>query len=163
MPSCGSCTRCLTACPTNAFPKPYLLDARRCISYLTIELKGPIPVEFRPLIGNWIYGCDVCQDVCPFNRFAPESAEPAFQTKNWDTAAPPLLELLSLTEAGFKEKFAQSPIKRIKWERFMRNVCVAAGNWGDPAVAAPLEALIKTSSPLIQEHASWALNQLRNK
>ena len=160
MPSCGRCTRCLQACPTDAFPKPYVLDARRCISYLSIELKGAIPEEFRPMMGNWIYGCDVCQDVCPFNRFAPETVEKGFAADHWETAAPPLLDLLSLTEDGFKARFAGSPIKRIKRERFLRNVCVAAGNWGDERVRRPLQVLLADPSPLIQEHAAWALQEI---
>ncbi|MBK9051340.1 MAG: tRNA epoxyqueuosine(34) reductase QueG [Chloroflexi bacterium] len=160
MPSCGRCTRCLTACPTNAFPAPYVLDARRCISYLTIELKGWIPVELRPLMGNWIYGCDVCQEVCPFNRFAPESVEPAFRLVAWDAAAPPLLDLLTLDEAGFEARFAHSPIKRIKRGRFLRNVCVAVGNWGDAAAVPYLIPLLSDPDPLVRGHAAWAVGQI---
>jgi epoxyqueuosine reductase len=159
-PSCGRCQRCLEACPTNAFPEPYVLDARRCISYLTIELKEWIPPELRPLLGNWVYGCDVCQLVCPFNRFAPASGEAAFWTKDWQTAAPPLLDLLQLDEAGFQERFAHSPIKRIKRARFLRNVCVAAGNWGDAAAAPPLMALLSDHAPLARGHAAWALGRI---
>lgn len=102
LPGCGRCTRRLTACPTHAFPSPYVLDARRCISYLTIELKGWIPRELRPQMGHWIYGCDVCQDVCPFNRFAPERGEAGFRWLDVNAAAPPLLDLLALDEAGFQ-------------------------------------------------------------
>lgn len=160
MPSCGRCTRCLTACPTNAFPAPYVLDARRCISYLTIELKGWIPVELRPLMGNWIYGCDVCQEVCPFNRFAPESGEPAFRAVDWAAAAPPLLDLLTLDEAGFRARFARSPIQRIKRGRFLRNVCVAVGNWGDAAAVPALVSLLNDADPLVRGHAAWAVGQI---
>ena len=160
IPSCGSCTRCLNACPTDAFPRPYVLDARRCISYLTIELKAEIPEDMRPLLGNWIYGCDVCQEVCPFNRFAPESVESAFRATSWEVAAPPLLELLALTDEGFKQRFAGSPIKRVKRERFLRNVCVAAGNWGDTAVVEPLRRLLSDPSALVKEHAAWALGRV---
>lgn len=160
MPSCGNCRRCLDACPTNAFPEPYVLDARRCISYLTIELKGWIPTEMRPLMGNWLYGCDVCQEVCPFNRFALPSAEPAFQASDWNAAAPPLADILRLDEAGFGERFATSPIRRIKRARLVRNACVAAGNWGDPAIAPALAALLADPEPLIRGHAAWALRRI---
>jgi epoxyqueuosine reductase len=161
MPSCGRCQRCLEACPTNAFPQPYVLDARRCISYLTIELKGEIPHDLRPLMGNWIYGCDVCQLVCPFNRFAPASGEAAFWAQGWESAAPPLLDLLQLDEAGFQERYAHSPIKRIKRPRLLRNVCVAAGNWGDAAAVPHLTALLSDDSPLVRGHAAWALAQIK--
>lgn len=162
MPGCGTCHRCLTACPTNAFPEPYILDARRCISYLTIELKGWIPLALRPLLGNWIYGCDICQEVCPFNRFALATKEAAFQG-SLDQMAPPLLELLSLDEAGFNQRYQNSPIKRIKRARFLRNVCVAAGNWGSETAVAPLTALLKDPEPLIRGHAAWALHQINNE
>ncbi len=162
LPTCGRCTRCLSACPTNAFPKPYVLDARRCISYLTIELKGWIPRELRPLMGNWIYGCDVCQSVCPFNRFAENWGEDGFQAAAWETAVPPLLELLALDEEGFKQRFANSPIKRIKYARFMRNVCVAAGNWKDKAAVRPLIDLFSRPEAIIRGHAVWALRQIQN-
>lgn len=168
MPGCGSCRRCLDACPTNAFPEPYVLDARRCISYLTIELKGWIPPELRPLMGNWIYGCDVCQDVCPFNRFAQPTTHPAIQLTNhlanepinWNTIAPPLLDILALDEAGFNERFARSPIKRIKRARLLRNACVAAGNWGSQAAVPALAALLEDPDPLLRGHAAWALHQI---
>jgi epoxyqueuosine reductase len=160
MPGCGRCTRCLPACPTAAFPEPYVLDARRCISYLTIELKGWIPVELRPLMGNWVYGCDVCQEVCPFNRFAQPVAEPAFYPVDWQAAAPPLLELLALNEESFARRFAESPIRRIKRVRLVRNACVAAGNWGDPAAVPALAALLADAEPLVRGHAAWALRRI---
>ncbi len=160
MPSCGKCSRCLDICPTDAFPQPYLLDARRCISYLTIELKGWIPRHLRPMIGNWVYGCDLCQIVCPFNRFAPETTENAFRPVDVDAAAPPLLELLRLNEAAFADRFAGSPIKRIKRDRLLRNVCVAAGNWGDAAAIEPLVQLLSDPSPIIRGHAAWALGKI---
>ena len=164
MPNCGSCRRCLDACPTNAFPEPYVLDARRCISYLTIELKGWIPHELRPLMGNWIYGCDVCQDVCPFNRFAQPTGELAFQPTNqppnWNAIAPPLLDILALDEAGFNERFAGSPIERIKRARLLRNAAVAAGNWGSEAAVPALTSLLEDPEPLIRGHAAWALRQI---
>lgn len=160
MPSCGRCTRCLVACPTAAFPAPYVLDARRCISYLTIELKGWVPRELRPLMGNWVYGCDVCQEVCPFNRFAQPTGEPAFYAPNPDTAAPPLLDLLALDEEGFARRFANSPIKRIKRGRLARNACVAAGNWGSREALPALVGLLGDRDPLVRGHAAWALGQI---
>ena len=156
-PSCGSCHRCLDACPTAAFPAPYVLDARRCISYLTIELKGWIPAELRPLMGNWVYGCDVCQDVCPFNRFASPTAEAAFRPASWDAVAPPLLDLLALDEAAFAQRFANSPVRRIGRARLVRNACVAAGNWGSAAAVPALVVLLGDAAPLVRGHAAWAL------
>lgn len=161
MPTCGSCTRCLTACPTAAFPQPYVLDARRCISYLTIELKGWIPFELRPLMGNWIYGCDICQDVCPFNRFSQPTADIKFVADGWQSAMPPLTELLQLDDATFKAQYAESPIGRIKRARFIRNVCVAAGNWGSSTAVPYLIPLLHDSEPLIRGHAAWALGQIK--
>jgi epoxyqueuosine reductase len=160
LPGCGSCTRCLSACPTNAFPQPYVLDARRCISYLTIELKGWIPRELRPLMGNWVYGCDICQDVCPFNRFATPAAEAAFYAENLESVAPSLLSLLSLNERDFAERFAGSPIARIKRPRLVRNACVAAGNWGDETAVPALILLLSDPEPLVRGHAAWALGQI---
>ncbi len=160
MPSCGGCTRCLTACPTAAFPQPYVLDARRCISYLTIELKGWIPPDLRPLMGRWVYGCDVCQEVCPFNRFARPTGEAEFYPVDWATAAPPLLELLALDEETFARRYAGSPIKRIKRGRLVRNACVAAGNWGSPAAVPALARLLADDQPLVRGHAAWALHQI---
>lgn len=160
VPSCGSCTRCLTACPTDAFPEPYVLDARRCISYLTIELKGWIPAELRPLMGNWIYGCDVCQVVCPFNRFASPTSEAGFVAADWERAAPHLLDLLRLDEAGFAERFVDSPIKRIKRARLVRNACVAVGNWGSNTAVSSLIPLLQDDSPLVRGHAAWALGRI---
>jgi epoxyqueuosine reductase len=162
LPSCGRCRRCLDACPTDAFPQPYVLDAGRCISYLTIELKGWIPRELRPLMGNWIYGCDVCQEVCPFNRFAERVASGVWPVAGgrWDAVAPPLLEILALDEAGFQERFADSPIQRIKRRRLLRNACVAAGNWGSKTAVSPLITLLSDPEPLVRGHAAWALHQI---
>lgn len=163
MPSCGSCQRCLVACPTDAFPAAYELDARRCISYLTIELKGWIPRDLRPSMGNWIYGCDVCQDACPFNRFARPTSEAAFQPADIDAVAPPLLDILTLDEAGFNRRFAASPIKRIKRGRLVRNACVAAGNWGDPLAIPALGKLLQDPEPIVRGHAAWALGQIKDR
>lgn len=160
MPSCGSCTRCLHACPTNAFPAPYVLDARKCISYLTIELKGDIPEEMRPQMGNWIYGCDICQEVCPFNRFADESIEHAFKPKHLDYAAPKLETLLTMSPETFAQTYAKSPIKRIKRERLLRNGTIAAGNSGHPELIPSLKTLLTDESELVRSHATWAINQL---
>ncbi|MBK9123419.1 MAG: tRNA epoxyqueuosine(34) reductase QueG [Chloroflexi bacterium] len=126
-PGCGTCTRCLTACPTSAFPKPYVLDARLCISYLTIEHKGDIPSDVRPNMGNWVFGCDVCQDVCPWQRFAPITHVSAFAPDSHDRAAPLLIDLLTLDDAGFQRRFAGSPVERIDRARMVRNACIAAG------------------------------------
>lgn len=157
---CGSCTRCLNACPTDAFPQPYTLDARRCISYLTIEHKGWIDRDLRPLMGNWIYGCDICQDVCPFQRFATETPEIAFRPENMDRAAPLLVDILAMDDAAFKARYAGSPIFRIKRERLVRNACIAAGNSQLDDVVPPLIALLDDASPLVRGHAVWALAQV---
>ena len=156
---CGSCTRCLAACPTNAFPAPHVLDARRCISMWTIEHKGAIDPALRPLFGNWVFGCDICQDVCPFNRFAPETREPAF-TPDAARIAPPLLELLALDGAGFQARFAGTPVARTGRERLVRNACVAAGNWGSGEALRPLITLLDDVSPLVRGHAAWALGRI---
>ncbi len=160
---CGSCTRCLHACPTAAFARPYVLDARRCISYLTIELKGTIPEDLRPLMGNWVYGCDVCQDVCPFTRkFTRTTPEPAFFPVDADRAAPPLADLLRLDDATFRARFRESPIWRIKRERLVRNACVAAGNSGLAEFIPLLDDLAQgDESGLVREHAAWACDRLR--
>jgi epoxyqueuosine reductase len=159
---CGTCTRCITACPTGAITDAHHLDARRCISYLTIELKGSIPLEFRPLIGDRIYGCDTCLDVCPWNRFAVLSREAAFAARP-GTSAMQLRDYLSLTEVQFRALFRGSPIKRIKRRGFLRNVCVALGNVGTVDDIPPLERATEDAEPLIAEHARWALEQLRSR
>lgn len=159
--TCGRCTRCLTTCPTNAFVEPYVLDSNRCISYFTIELKGEIPPELRPLMKNRIFGCDICQEVCPYNRrFAIPTAEPAFRAR-LDQMAPPLLDLISLDEAAFRQRFKGSPIKRAKRRGLLRNVCVALGNWGSQAAIPALEMALQDPEPLIQSHAAWALSQIK--
>ncbi len=157
---CGSCTRCLRACPTNAFPRPHVLDARRCISALTIEHKGWIERDLRPLFGNWVYGCDVCQDVCPFQRFAQPTGEIAFQPSDMDRAAPPLIDLLALDEVGFRTRFAGSAIARIKRDRLVRNACIAAGNWGSESAIPALVRLLDDANPLVRGHAAWAVGRL---
>jgi epoxyqueuosine reductase len=159
-PRCGSCTACLDICPTNAFPAPFQLDARRCISYLTIEHKGPIPEEYRAAIGNRIYGCDDCLAVCPWNRFADAArANKAFLPRA-ETAAPALADLLQLDDAGFRRRFAGSPIKRIGRNRMVRNAAVAAGNSGLPALEPALQALAGDGDPVVAEAARWALARL---
>ncbi len=129
--SCGTCRRCLDACPTGALVEPYVLDARRCISYLTIELKGAIPPNLRPLLGNWIYGCDVCQQVCPWQRFAKTTREQTFLAQNPNRASPPLAELSEMNEDAFRQRYAGTPILRIGWVRLLRNATVALENWED--------------------------------
>jgi epoxyqueuosine reductase len=156
---CGTCTRCLDACPTGAFVGPYVLDARRCISYLTIELKGPIPRELRPLIGDWIYGCDICQEVCPWNRKAPLAVEPAFRARAGLTL-PELIPLLNMTQNEFSRHFKNSPIKRAKRRGLLRNVAVALGNAGDRAAVPALAAALHDPEPLVRGHAAWALGRL---
>ena len=156
---CGSCRACLDICPTNAFPAPYQLDARRCISYLTIEHKGPIPHEFRPLMGNRIYGCDDCLAVCPWNKFAQEASEAKLAARD-DLTAPSIAELLALDDAAFREKFSGSPIKRIGRDRFVRNVLIAAGNSGDPALTVHVTTLLADPAPLVRGAAVWALSRL---
>jgi len=156
---CGSCTRCLTACPTAAIPAPFQLDARRCISYLTIELKGSIPVELRSAIGNRIYGCDDCLAVCPWNKFAAEGRLMREHMRA-DLAQPDLLELLALDDAGFKRRFAGTPLLRTKRRGLLRNVCVALGNVGDASALPHLEKSANDPDPLIAEHARWAIERL---
>jgi epoxyqueuosine reductase len=157
---CGQCRLCLEACPTNAFVGPYILDARKCISYLTIELKGAIPRELRPLMGTHIFGCDLCQDACPYNTKCRSTAEPAFHPRP-GLYAPELIPLLHLTEEQFKVRFRGSPILRAKRRGFLRNVCVALGNLGRPeAVPALTETLATDPEPLVRAHAAWALGRL---
>ena len=157
---CGRCTRCLTACPTNAFPAPYVLDARKCISYLTIELKGSIPVELRPLMGNHIFGCDICQDVCPWpTRYAAPTKERSFYPIDLDRAVPKLIDLAQLSEEDFKQRFAGTPLLRSRRRGLLRNVAVALGNWGSEEAREALEMLARDPDPVISEHARWGLNQ----
>jgi epoxyqueuosine reductase len=158
--TCGSCDACQRACPTDAFPAPYRLDARRCISYLTIEHAGPIPEEFRAAIGNRIYGCDDCLAVCPWNKFAASaSANLAFAPRA-ELTAPALADLLALDDAGFRQVFAGSPIKRIGRDRMVRNAAIAAGNSGAATLVGPVTRLLKDSSDVVRDAAGWALARL---
>ncbi len=157
--TCGTCHACLDVCPTNAFPAPFQLDARRCISYLTIELKGPIPREFREPLGNRIYGCDDCLAVCPWNKFASTAREQKLAARE-ALKAPGLAELARLDDAAFRELFRKSPVKRIGRDRFVRNVLYAIGNSGDPALAAAAERLLDDPSPVVRGAAVWALSRL---
>jgi epoxyqueuosine reductase len=158
--SCGSCHACQDICPTNAFPAPYRLDARRCISYLTIEHKGPIDRELRPLIGNHIYGCDDCLAVCPWNKFATSAAANKAFLPRAELVAPRLSDLLTLDDAAFRAMFSGSPIKRIGRDRFVRNVAIAAGNSGDQALKPELSALLDDPDEVVRDAALWALDEL---
>lgn len=158
---CGSCTACQTACPTNAFPAPYRVDARRCISYLTIEYAGPIPMEFRTAIGNHIYGCDDCLAVCPWNKFAETAARHRAFLPRAELSAPRLGDLLDLDDAGFRQIFSGSPIKRIGRDRLVRNAAIAAGNSGNAGLIPTLVRLTGDASPVVAEAATWALEQLK--
>ena len=157
---CGSCTACQTACPTDAFPAPYVVDARRCISYLTIEHKGPIPEEFRASIGNRIYGCDDCLAVCPWNKFADHAAANLAFVGRAELAAPSLADLLALDDADFREVFSGSPIKRIGRNRMVRNAAIAAGNSGDPRLVERLRLLTGDDDAVVAEAARWALDRI---
>jgi len=157
---CGNCTRCIEACPTRAITAPFQLDARLCISYLTIELKGSIPVELRPAIGNRIFGCDDCLAACPWNRFAREGRLMKEHARP-ELTAPDLMELLQLDEAGFKSRFAGTPILRTKRRGWLRNVCVALGNTGDKSILPALEKATGDAEPLIAEHARWAMERIQ--
>ena len=156
---CGSCRRCLDACPTDAFDGPHRIDARRCISYLTIEHEGPIPHEFRRAMGNRIYGCDDCLAACPWNRFAEAAAANKAFLPRAELAAPRLADLLALDDAAFREMFAGSPIKRIGRNRMIRNCLIAAGNSGEPQLASSIERHVADADPVIAEAAEWALKQ----
>ncbi|MEO1659145.1 MAG: tRNA epoxyqueuosine(34) reductase QueG [Pseudomonadota bacterium] len=159
---CGSCQACLDVCPTDAFPAPYKLDARRCISYLTIEHKGPIPEEFRRPMGNRIYGCDDCLAACPWNKFAEEARETAFHARE-ELQNPPLTELAALTDTTFRALFRKSPIKRIGRDRFVRNVAIAIGNSGDAETGKALEPLLHDENDDLREAAQWAARELAQR
>ena len=154
---CGSCTRCLDICPTDAFPAPFRLDARRCISYLTIEHAGPVDEALRPALGNRIYGCDDCLAICPWNKFAARASDLRYHGPH---RAPPLAELAALDDAGFRARFSGSPIKRIGRNRMVRNVCYAIGNSGAPALKPAAQALCDDADPAVAEAARWAVARL---
>ena len=156
---CGSCRRCLDVCPTNAFPAPYQLDARRCISYLTIEHEGPIDRELRPLMGNRIYGCDDCLAVCPWNKFAQAGADPELEPRA-ELTAPRLAELARLGDGEFRRLFSKTAVKRSGRDRFVRNVLIALGNSGDSAVVPVVESLLDDAAPVVRGAAVWALSRL---
>ncbi len=159
--TCGTCTRCLDACPTNAFDGERRIDARKCISYLTIEHKGPIPEEFRRAIGNRIYGCDDCLAVCPWNSFAESAAANRAFVAREDLKAPPLRDLLALDDKAFREKFSGSPIKRIGINRMLRNCLIAAGNSRDQALVSAVEPHLSSEDPVVAEAAAWGLAELQ--
>ncbi len=157
--NCGECVLCIIDCPTDAIVAPYVIDNRRCISYLTIELRGSIPRDLRPLVGDWVFGCDICQDVCPVNRKVETSLEPAFR-KRHDYDAPALLPLLELDDEAFRERFRGSPVKRAKRVGLQRNVCVALGNIGDPVAVPALGVTLRDGEPTVRGHAAWALGRI---
>ena len=159
---CGSCRACLDICPTNAFPAPYRLDARRCISYLTIEHAGPVPEEFRAAMGNRIYGCDDCLAVCPWNKFATEARESAFHARD-ALLSPSLADLAALDDTAFRTLFRKSPVKRIGRDRFVRNVLYAIGNSGDARLAASAAVLKDDASEVVRDAAEWALKRLKSR
>ncbi len=156
---CGTCDRCIRACPTGALVRPYVMDARRCISYLNIELRGWIPREMRPLMGTWVFGCDDCQSVCPYNEDAPVSANRDFQPRE-GLDAPSLVELLEMDEETFGRRFEGSPVRRARWAGIVRNAAVALGNSGEERAAGPLGRALDHSEPIVRGHAAWALGNL---
>ena len=158
--TCGQCTLCIDQCPTGAIVAPYVIDNTKCISYLTIECRGPIPRHLRPLVGDWVFGCDICQDVCPVNRKAQPTQEPAFQTGEHGFNALELMPLLKITEEEFRERFRNSPIKRAKRAGLLRNVCVALGNIGDHGAVPSLIGALHHDEPLVRGHAAWALGRI---
>ena len=159
-PRCGTCTRCLDACPTGALAAPHRVDARRCISYLTIEHKGAIPPALRSQMGDWIFGCDVCQAVCPWQRFARPTEVDAFRAPSVDRARPALLELLALDEAAFRRRFRGTPLLRTGRERLLRNAAVALGNLADSRAIPALRSALTGDAPLVRGHAAWALGRI---
>lgn len=153
--TCGQCARCIPACPTDAIVAPYVVDNRRCISYLTIEHKGPIPLALRPAIGNWVFGCDICQEVCPVNRKALAARDPNFGRR--DLSALDLIALLQMSAEQFRQRFAGTPLMRAKHAGMQRNACIALGNAGDAAAVPALASALRTAVPLVRQHAAWAL------
>lgn len=157
--NCGECVRCIDDCPTGAIVAPYVIDNAHCISFLTIENRGPIPRELRPLIGDWVFGCDICQEVCPANEKARSGREPAFQQRH-DFDGPALIPLLGLDDEGFRERFRNSAVKRAKRVGLQRNVCIALGNLGDPAALPALAKALESPDALVRSHAAWALGRI---
>lgn len=158
---CGTCTRCLTACPTHAFPRPYVLDARRCISYLTIEFEGWVDRELRPQMGRWLFGCDVCREVCPWERFAVQTLENDFYPLTSEQVAPFIADWLTLNDSMFADRFRSTPLLRPGRAALVRNACIAAGNSGAPELIPYVEDCLSDDSPLVRGHAAWALAQLQ--
>ena len=158
MKTCGACTRCIPACPTDAIVAPYVVDNQRCISYLTIEHKGAIPRELRAAMGTWVFGCDICQDVCPVNRKARQTEDPNFGRR--DLSGLELVELLEMGEAEFADRFAGTPIMRAKWIGMQRNACIALGNAGDPRAIPALATALREAAPLVRSHAAWSLGRI---
>ena len=156
--NCGSCTLCLQACPTGALPAPYVIDNEKCISHQTIENRGDIPLEIRPLMSDWVFGCDICQDVCPVNVKTLYTREQAFKKKRFTTLQ--LLEMLEMTDDQFRQRFSGSPLKRAKLTGLKRNACVALGNSGDPSAIPALTRALNEEPPLVRRHAAWALGRL---
>lgn len=157
---CGTCTRCLDVCPTDAFPAPYVLDARRCIAYLTIELRGSIPHDLRDGVGEWLFGCDLCQDVCPWNRKAPVTRESAFQPQS-DLNPIDARQFLQMTQSEFDARFEKTPMERPGWENMRRNAAIVLGNAGDSSAIPLLESCRCDSSPVVREAVTWAIEKLR--
>ena len=162
-PRCGSCRACLDACPTGAFVDAYVLDARKCISYLTIENEGPIPVELRPLVGTWVFGCDICQEVCPFNAGAGDSPEPMLTPRTGEHALPDLIALATKNTNQLRQFVKRTALRRVSRESLLRNVAVALGNTGSREAIPALEHLRSHKSELVREHAQWALDRLRGR
>ncbi len=159
---CGTCTRCIEACPMQCILPDRTIEARRCISYLTVELKEDVPTDLRSFIGNWIFGCDICQTVCPWNRFAASDGDPALAPRE-DFPHPNLIRELELTSEEFNRKFKNSPVKRAKHRGYLRNVAIALGNSENPSVAPALKKALDYSEPIVREHAAWALNRIENR
>ena len=155
---CGTCTACIDACPTEAILEPYVLDSRRCISYLTIELKGPIPQDLRKGMGTHVFGCDICQDVCPWNGKSPKTNRPEYQSRPGNVA-PQLKDLLEMSKEDYQKRFRRSPVKRAKYHGVLRNAAIAAGNSGDPSLVPSLKKAAKTD-PMVAEHAEWAIRKI---